>query len=560
MARARLIEPPRRVPWPVAVALVLPVAGLALLLAQPALDLRWEHHPSHFWIVLGAALVSAGLAYATHAAAARHRDARLTLISLAFLASAGFLGLHALATPGVFLEGANIGFAIATPVGLIIAAGFTAASATPLAGPGARAVLRASPVMLGLLLLAMLAWAVWSIAGIPPFDGPPPAREGVAPLDVLAVAAIVLYGYAAIRLARLAFRRGGELLPAMAIASVLFAETLVAVTVSRNWHLSWWEWHVLLLAAFATIVVGARRDYARGRTLAAAFGGLYLEATLRRVDRWYAAAVASVASAEARGESPERVLETLRREGASAAELSLLERTAQEVRRLDDAFRPYLPSVVTDDIRRRDRSGATRLGGEETEVSVLFADLAAFTTFSETRPPSEVIDMLNVYWAAVVPAVDAAGGEIEQFAGDGVMAVFNAAGDQPDHARRAARTALAIVAAGRAVAASHPDWPLFRAGVNTGRVAIGEVGTGGRRSFATIGDTTNTASRLLSVGAPGEVTVSRATWEALGDDRRGTPLGPVQVKGRRTPVEAWRLDPDEPATERAEPAAGRPGA
>ncbi len=64
--------------------------------------------------------------------------------------------------------------------------------------------------------------------------------------------------------------------------------------------------------------------------------------------------------------------------------------------------------------------------------------------------------MLNEYWAAVVPAIDAGGGVIEHFAGDGVMAIFNAGGDQPDHAERAARTGLAIVAAGRAVATAHP--------------------------------------------------------------------------------------------------------
>ena len=84
--------------------LLLPLAGLALLLAQPQVDLQWEHHPSHFWLVLLTAAVNMVLAYVTNVAAGRHRDARLVLVSLAFLASAGFLGLHALATPGVLLD------------------------------------------------------------------------------------------------------------------------------------------------------------------------------------------------------------------------------------------------------------------------------------------------------------------------------------------------------------------------------------------------------------------------------------------------------------------------
>ena len=82
-------------------ALLLPLAGLALLLAAPELDVRWEHHPSHFWLVLAAGTINAALAYATGSAARRHGDARVFLVSLGFLAAAGFLGLHALATPGV---------------------------------------------------------------------------------------------------------------------------------------------------------------------------------------------------------------------------------------------------------------------------------------------------------------------------------------------------------------------------------------------------------------------------------------------------------------------------
>jgi class 3 adenylate cyclase len=191
--------------------------------------------------------------------------------------------------------------------------------------------------------------------------------------------------------------------------------------------------------------------------------------------------------------------------------------------------------------RIRRQPGATGFGGEEREVSALFADLAAFTTFSETRAPTEVLGMLNAYWAVVVPVIDASGGVIEHFAGDGVMAVFNASGDQPDHARRAAGTALAIVEAGRPLASANPGWPTFRVGVNTGRAVVGDVGAAGRRSFAVIGDTTNVAARLMSAGEPGQVVVSKSTWETLGEGADGVALGPTRVKGKRLPVEAWIL-------------------
>ncbi len=298
----------RGISWATALTLTLPLIGLGLLLARPDLDVEWHHEPSHFWLVLLAAAVNAALAYATNLAAGRHRDARVVLISLAFLSSAGFLGLHALATPGVLLAESNVGFTTATPVGLIIAAVFAAASTSPLAGPRAQTVLRLRPVLLGGLLLLMAVWAVVSIARLPPLNGPPAAFEGTGVLSLLSAVAVVLYAYAAWRSIQLYRRRGGAVTLSMAVACVLLAEAMIAVSLSRNWHASWWEWHVLLLAAFAAIALGARREYQRGRSLTAAFGGLYLEATLARVDRWFASAVTSVASADVRGESAERVL------------------------------------------------------------------------------------------------------------------------------------------------------------------------------------------------------------------------------------------------------------
>src|SRR5215210_2237913 len=126
--------------WPLIVA--VPLGGLALLLLAPDTDVHWEHHPSHFWLVLSISVVSVALGALTSEAATRRSDARLFLVSLAFLTSAGFLGLHALATPGVLLEGKNTGFVIATPVGLALASVFAALSSLELGPKTAQAILR----------------------------------------------------------------------------------------------------------------------------------------------------------------------------------------------------------------------------------------------------------------------------------------------------------------------------------------------------------------------------------------------------------------------------------
>ena len=543
---ARTDASARTTSWPwLGVLLVLPVVGLALLLARPDLDVVWEHHPSHFWLVLVTALVNVALAYLTNEAANRRADARLVLVSLSFLASAGFLGLHALATPGTLLPTPNVGFTIATPVGLILAAVFAAASISPIAGPRAPTLLRHRIALRRALIGLMLAWAAVSILRLPPLNGPIAPEEASGIIAVLASTAVVLYGVAALRYAEIYRRRRSQVALAIVAAYLLLAEAMIAVALSRNWHLSWWEWHVLMTVAFALIALGARAEYQRTRSLVAAFQPIYLEATLARIDRWHGRAIADLAAIEVRGESPDQLFADLRRDGASTDEIALLGQAAREIRRVDELFRPYLPQQLAQ--RLREEPAMAQLGGSERVVTVLFADLAGFTTLSETRPATEVIAMLNDYWAAVVPVIDTAGGSIEHFAGDGILVWFNSITDQPDHAVRAARCALEMVRVTDPIADAHAGWPRFRIGLNTGPAVVGNVGAAGRRSFATIGDTTNLGSRLMSAGQPGQVTIGPVTRQELGDfigsgEVAATPLGPVQLKGKREPVEAWALE------------------
>lgn len=530
-------------------ALALPLVGLAALILVPVLDATWEHHPSHFWLVLGTAGVSVALAGLTNEAANRRADGRLFLVSLSFLVSAGFLGLHALATPGVLLPSPNAGFVIATPVGLFLAACFAAASISPFAGPRASILLRHRVALQRAVVGVMVGWGAVSILELPPLNGPLPPEESVGPVGLLAVISVVLFATSAWRYAEIHVRRRSLAAPAIAAALLLLAEAMVAVAVSRSWHASWWEWHVLMTLAFGLIALGTRAEYRRTRSLVAAFSPIYLDATLARIDRWHARAIADLADAGARGEAPDRLLEDLRRDGASTDELALLGEAATELRRVDELFRPFLPQQLVERLRRDPDLG--QLGGRERPVTVLFADLASFTTFSETRPPHEVIAMLNEFWAAVVPVIDAAGGSIEQFAGDGILVVFNAVTDQPDHALRAARCALEILRVTRPIADGHEGWPRFRIGLNTGPAAIGTVGAAGRRSFASIGDTTNLGSRLMSAGEPGQAVAGPETHRQLGDAIAAgeigvLALGAVRVKGKREPVEAWLIGPPAP--------------
>jgi adenylate cyclase len=432
--------------------LTVPLLGLLLLLRLPTLDVRWEHHPAHFWLVLITAVLSAVLAYATGDAAGRRGDARLLYVSLAFLSSAGFLALHALATPGVLLDKANTGFLIATPVGVGLGSIFAALSTADFTGDSAVRNVRIGRLLRWVLLGLMVLWAVWSLTGLPPLDRPPQFAERF-PLW-LAVPAVLLYAGSAVRYVQLWRRHQSLMLLAVPSAFILLAESMVAIAFARNWHLSWWEWHVLMLVAFGLVALSARASWREER-----FAELYLPQT----------------------------------------------------------------------------SAGSR------EISVLFADLEGFTSFSETHQPDEVARMLNEYFAAAVPAVVAPyGGDVDRIIGDALMVTFNKRGDQPDHAERAAGAGLALQKATTDLGKDHPEWPRFRVGINSGHVSVGLLGAEGGRTHTIIGDAVNIASRIEGMAPTGGVAMGPDT-KALLPDAVTTPLGAVQLKGRQEPLQVYLL-------------------
>ncbi len=149
--------------------------------------------------------------------------------------------------------------------------------------------------------------------------------------------------------------------------------------------------------------------------------------------------------------------------------------------------------------------------------------------------------MLNTYFSVVIPEVRAAGGRVDRYIGDAVMVTFNVSTDQPDHAVRAARTALRFQEAAKGVAQDHPEWPQFRVGLNTGPATVGLVGGGAERGYTVLGDTVNLASRLEGLAPAGGVVIGGSTLTHLVG-ARVTSMGKVQVKGRDAPVDAWLLE------------------
>ena len=154
-------------------------------------------------------------------------------------------------------------------------------------------------------------------------------------------------------------------------------------------------------------------------------------------------------------------------------------------------------------------------GGAEIEISVVFADVRGSTGIAEHASASEFRRLLQSYYRAAGKAIDTHGGIIDKFLGDGVMSLFIPLITGENHAGRA-------VDAGRAILAAVEREGLARrglrvgAGVHTGEAFVGVVGTDEKIDFTALGDTVNVAARLGALAGPGELLVSRQTWDRAG--------------------------------------------
>jgi class 3 adenylate cyclase len=212
-----------------------------------------------------------------------------------------------------------------------------------------------------------------------------------------------------------------------------------------------------------------------------------------------------------------------------------------EKEKLRNMFGKYMAREVVRDLLDKDELSLT---GEEREVTVLLSDIRGFTALSEELGPEGIVALLNDYFAILIDAVIECEGVIDKFMGDALLAWFGAPVPQHDHAARCVRCATMIqertalwnakrVAAGKDAVATG-------IGLASGPVVVGNIGSEKRFEYTAIGDAVNLASRLCSKAGPGEV-VTTAAVASLGDDDRFEPLGAIEVRGVRDPVECFRM-------------------
>lgn len=209
------------------------------------------------------------------------------------------------------------------------------------------------------------------------------------------------------------------------------------------------------------------------------------------------------------------------------------------------AFKHYLsPAVIEQIMQDPDQ---LKLGGERRTLSIFFSDLAGFSAISEKLAPQELTQLLNDYLSDMTAIILEEGGTLDKYEGDAIIAFWNAPLEQPDHALRAARTALRCQ---RKLAERRPEFKertgvdlYMRVGVNTGEVVVGNMGSHDRFDYTVLGDAANLASRLEGANkAFGTATmVAESTWEGAKEALVGREIGRITVVGRKTPVRVYEV-------------------
>ncbi|MDY7227076.1 adenylate/guanylate cyclase domain-containing protein [Hyalangium rubrum] len=231
-------------------------------------------------------------------------------------------------------------------------------------------------------------------------------------------------------------------------------------------------------------------------------------------------------------------------QAAIALENSLLSQRLAEEAVMKNAYLRFFPPTV---LKKLQSEKQAHLGIVETEVTILFSDITGFTSLSSNLPPRQVVDLLNEYFPVMADIVFRHEGTLEKYIGDALMAVWGAPFPQPEDADRAVRAAVEMQ---RALAHLNTRWRSegrtelqIHVGLNTGRVAAGNIGSEQYLQYATIGDATNIASRICDAAAPGEIRLSEATFQrCLERTWPMTKQGPVHLKGKQEPLSLYRVE------------------
>ncbi|MCQ3930408.1 MAG: hypothetical protein DPW16_08095 [Chloroflexi bacterium] len=234
--------------------------------------------------------------------------------------------------------------------------------------------------------------------------------------------------------------------------------------------------------------------------------------------------------------SPRELLARISTRLRAKAENDSIRQQRQHIRKTFERF--LSPDVVETLIQNPE---STQLGGAIRDLTILFADLEGFTALSERLDPVELLHILNEYHGLMVEIVRRNGGLVNKFLGDGILALYNAPLDLPNHALKAVTTAIEIRDALVEFQQYFPgDLRMnINFGINSGQAVVGNIGSRDLMDYTAVGDNVNLAQRLQSMSRGGEIMISEATYQLVAPYIAVEEAGLRHIRGREEPVRVY---------------------
>jgi adenylate cyclase len=238
------------------------------------------------------------------------------------------------------------------------------------------------------------------------------------------------------------------------------------------------------------------------------------------------------------------LLKTIVNQGAIAIENARLAEKMKQEESVRTNLARYLSPQVVEQVLHEDME--VNLGGARKTVTVLFSDIRKFTSITETRPPDELITILNEYFTEMARIIFEQQGSLDKYIGDAIVAVFGSLVEVENPAEHAVNAAIQMM---ELMPQLNKRWSErfdgfsmdIGIGINTGEVFLGNIGSPERMEFTVIGDTVNVASRFSDLAGPGEILITREVSRSLGGKIPLEEMSPSEVKGKSGELDVYRV-------------------
>lgn len=237
------------------------------------------------------------------------------------------------------------------------------------------------------------------------------------------------------------------------------------------------------------------------------------------------------------------LLTTLANQGAVAIENAKMAEQMKKEEMVRTNLARYLSPQIVDQIIQKDVK--VNLGGDRKVVTVLFSDIRNFTTITETRPPDQLVQILNEYFTEMAGIIFENQGSLDKYIGDAIVAVFGSLIPLENSAAHAVTASIQMM---KQLPALNERWMneygftmSIGIGINTGEVFLGNIGSPERMEFTVIGDAVNVASRFSGLAKAGQILMTRETFACLGPDIKYKELPPSEVKGKTGKLEVFEV-------------------